>query len=151
MGAWKKKLNRILESPFTSNIVRGFFYCGKKFFFIFIMGSYLKMRGEMSMSKKRKVVLGLTILVGLFCMAIGITAAVKENEPQLLHAEVTDDVTAYYVKEKGEYYLYTVVEQEKTEEEIRNLPEDAESYSTCFVIKLEKDWINKEMLEEWEK
>ena len=103
------------------------------------------------MSKKRKVVLGLTVLVGLFCMAIGITAVAKENEPQLLHTEVTDDVTAYYVKEKGEYYLYTVVEQEETEEEIRNLPEDAESYSTCFVIKLEKDWINKEVLEEWEK
>ena len=136
------------------------------------------------MSKKRKVVLGLTILVGLFCMAIGITAAAKENEPQLLHTEVTDDVTAYYVKEKGEYYLYTVVEEKKSEEEIQAyrgactdpvetklmeedwrklvaaghsegceayLLEDAECYRTCFVMKLEKDWINKEMLEEWEK
>ena len=32
MGAWKKKPNRILESPFTSKIVKGFFVAEKNFF-----------------------------------------------------------------------------------------------------------------------
>jgi len=71
------------------------------------------------MSKKRKVVLGFAVLVSLFCMAIGITAVAREREPQLLRTIEEDGLTVHYVKEKGEYYLYAIVEEKKTEEEIQ--------------------------------
>ena len=71
----------------------------------------------------------------------------SEEEIQKDKAVCTDPVESKYMEDGW----MKLVGTERNEDCETYLLEDAESYCTCFVIKLDKDWIDKEMLEEWEK